>query len=117
MTQFWHNLSLTIQRLFGLKPVTVVNLIFSLLVIFLFVGAKRIFVWYANRQIKDDNKRHMAIKTMHYLSVIIAFVIIGIIWFGGGTGFAAYFGILSAGLAIALQDLLVNIAGCNMFCS
>ena len=33
------------------------------------------------------------------------------IWLGTGTGMAAYLGILSAGLAIAFQDPLTNLAG------
>jgi small-conductance mechanosensitive channel len=34
-----------------------------------------------------------------------------VIWFGGFTGWSAYLGIVSAGLAIALQDPLTNLAG------
>jgi small-conductance mechanosensitive channel len=34
-----------------------------------------------------------------------------VIWFGNATGWAAYLGILSAGLAIALQDPVTNLAG------
>jgi small-conductance mechanosensitive channel len=111
MKQLMERLITTLQQQLGLDPVTTVRLFFSLLVILLFLGSRKLFDLYANRRIEDANKRHMAIKTVHHLSGLIALIIIGIIWFGGSTGLAAYLGILSAGLAIALQDPLVNIAG------
>lgn len=99
------------QQQLGLNPISTDRLFFTFLVILLLLGSKKLFGLYANRRIEDANKRHMAIKTVRYLSGLVALVIIGIIWFGGSTGLAAYLGILSAGLAIALQDPLVNIAG------
>ena len=111
MKQLMESLKVTLQQQLGLDPVTTVRLFLSLLVILLLLGSKKLFDMYADRRIEDVNKRHMATKTVHYLSGLISFIIIGVIWFGGSTGLAAYLGILSAGLAIALQDPLVNIAG------
>jgi small-conductance mechanosensitive channel len=42
---------------------------------------------------------------------VVAFVAILKIWIQGITGLATYFGLLSAGLAIALQDPVANFAG------
>jgi small-conductance mechanosensitive channel len=111
MNQLWSTLEITFRRQFGFEPLTVHRIILSLLVILMFLVVRKLSDFYADRQIENANKRHMAIKTMHYLSGLISLVIIGVIWFGGSTGLAAYLGILSAGLAIALQDPLVNVAG------
>ena len=50
-------------------------------------------------------------KTLNYILGFIFFVATLVIWFGGLTGWSAYLGLVSAGLAIALQDPLVNLAG------
>lgn len=111
MKQLWNNLISVLHQQFGFDLETFRHLILSFLVLLLFIGLQKLFNLYAKHRIDDANKRHMAVKTTHYLFALLAFIIIGTIWFGGSSGLAAYFGLLSAGLAIALQDPLVNIAG------
>jgi small-conductance mechanosensitive channel len=43
--------------------------------------------------------------------VALAVLLIGRIWFEGVTSLATYLGLLSAGVAIALQSLVLNLAG------
>ena len=50
-------------------------------------------------------------KIVTYSVWAIAFVVIGRIWFAGFESISTYLGLLSAGLAIALQTPLVNLAG------
>lgn len=50
-------------------------------------------------------------KTVTYIVYPLAFVVIGNIWFPGFQAVSTYLGLLSAGLAIALQTPLVNLAG------
>jgi small-conductance mechanosensitive channel len=50
-------------------------------------------------------------KAMEYIIVIVGLFLVGRIWLEGVQSLATYLGILSAGLAIALQDLIVNLAG------
>ena len=50
-------------------------------------------------------------KTATYTSVILAFFLIGRIWYEGVQSLATFFGLFSAGLAIALKDIIANIAG------
>ena len=49
-------------------------------------------------------------KVLHIL-FLLAFIIIGQIWFKGIQSIATYLGLLSAGIAIALKDPLTNITG------
>jgi small-conductance mechanosensitive channel len=50
-------------------------------------------------------------KLVAYITWPIAFLVIGRIWFAGFEALSTYLGLLSAGLAIALQSPLVNLAG------
>ncbi len=50
-------------------------------------------------------------KTVAYITYPLAFLVIGRIWFAGFQALSTYLGLLSAGLAIALQTPLVNLAG------
>ncbi len=50
-------------------------------------------------------------KTVSYIIYPLAFLVIGRIWFAGFQAVSTYLGLLSAGLAIALQTPLVNLAG------
>jgi len=50
-------------------------------------------------------------KLVAYITWPLAFLVIGRIWFAGFEALSTYLGLLSAGLAIALQAPLVNLAG------
>jgi small-conductance mechanosensitive channel len=59
----------------------------------------------------DPARRYGLNKAVGGTVGVVAIVGLLAIWVQGSTGLAAYFGILSAGLAIALQDPLTNMAG------
>jgi len=50
-------------------------------------------------------------KLIEYVTVIVGFVLIGRLWVESIQSLVTYVGLLSAGLAIALQDLIVSLAG------
>ncbi|MCA9971035.1 MAG: mechanosensitive ion channel family protein [Anaerolineales bacterium] len=50
-------------------------------------------------------------KVVQYSTVILGIFLIGRVWLEGIQSLATYLGLLSAGIAIALQDLLINLAG------
>jgi small-conductance mechanosensitive channel len=62
-------------------------------------------------RVEDVARRYIVTKTMNYALGFVFFVAALVIWFGGLTGWSAYLGLVSAGLAIALQDPLVNLVG------
>lgn len=75
------------------------------------VGARLVIGHMLEKRVSEVQRRYLAKKTVNYL-ISFAFVIVTlVIWFGGLTGWSAYLGLVSAGLAIALQDPLVNLAG------
>ena len=63
------------------------------------------------RQIEDGARRYAINKATSYSLSFGTLLILVIIWAQGGASLAAYLGIVSAGLAIALQDPLTNVAG------
>ena len=63
------------------------------------------------RHIEDEGRRYMTVKLISYTLGFVGFILIGVIWITNITGLFAYIGIMSVGLAIALQDLLTNLAG------
>jgi len=50
-------------------------------------------------------------KTVTYVTALLTFLAVGRIWFQGFGSISTFLGLLSAGLAIALQDPIVNLAG------
>ena len=58
---------------------------------------------------KTENKYRWS-KFFNYTFVVISVFIVGRIWFAGVQSLATFLGLFSAGLAIALKDLIVNVA-------
>ncbi|HVJ93147.1 MAG TPA: mechanosensitive ion channel domain-containing protein [Labilithrix sp.] len=63
------------------------------------------------RAVEDPSSRFRITRATGYVVGVIATVLIVRMWIQGLAGIATYFGLLSAGVAIALQDPLTNIAG------
>jgi small-conductance mechanosensitive channel len=60
---------------------------------------------------RDVQVQYRIRKSVAYITYPLAFLVIGRIWFAGIQAVSTYLGLLSAGLAIALQTPLVNLAG------
>ncbi len=95
----------------GINPVLQEHILTSFLIIavlwILWLVALRI-VW---KNTEDAQLRYHWRKWLTYISVFIGFLLIGRVWFIGIGSLATYFGLLSAGLAIALKDLVSSFAG------
>lgn len=63
------------------------------------------------KRVSDARSRYSWQKTASYSITALAVVIIGRIWFAGFQSIATFLGLLTAGLAIALKDLIANLAG------
>lgn len=63
-----------------------------------------------HRRIEDPAIWYRTRKILSYTITIIGFVVLASIWLEG-SGIATYIGFLTAGLAIALSDVLKNLAG------
>lgn len=100
-----------IQDHFGLSSETQIKLFKTLLALLVVMGLRWVLARMVQRRIKDLTRRYLTLKSSSYAAGLLGLLLLARIWLGGQTGLAAYFGLLSAGLAIALQDPLTNLAG------
>jgi small-conductance mechanosensitive channel len=84
----------------------------TVLVVLLWFGISRLGRRLVVRAVDEPAARFQMTRVSGYAIGFVAFVIIARLWVQGIAGsIATYFGLLSAGVAIALQDPLINIAG------
>lgn len=106
-----HDLSRWLQEVSGLSAKTIVHIAGTLIIWALAAGLRAAFLVVIHRRVSDLGRRYTLRKSIGYFLGFAATILTLIIWFGNVTGWAAYLGILSAGLAIALQDPVTNLAG------
>lgn len=67
-------------------------------------------IWHKSEQ-EDYVKIYKWQKNSSYIALVLSIFVVGRIWFEGFSSIATFLGILSAGLAIALKDLITDLAG------
>lgn len=107
----WQRVTGFIESSTGLALDTQVNVLLTLAVIISAMIIRRVVTMVINRRTQDHSKRYIAAKTVRYLLLLAVGLMLVRIWLGGMESLVTYLGILSAGLAIALQDPLTNLAG------
>jgi len=88
-----------------------VKIIASLMAVIIFFIIRRLIQKYAVNNIKDIKIRYRTRQILSYTTFTLSAIIIGQIWFKGIQSITTYLGLLSAGIAIALKDPLVNLIG------
>jgi len=97
-----------LSNFFALESTTVDRLISSAIIILILIAAKFIILRVIARKTDDVRVRYNWRKGTTYSLVILGFLIIGRTWLTGFQSLTTYLGLLSAGLAIALRDPIVN---------
>lgn len=111
MPAWWPKLMDWGQSSLGLSPHVFERLLLSAVVLLTYLVARMVFSVVVDHRLKDATRKYLVTKTINYIFGFVVFVASLVIWFGNVAGWAAYLGILSAGLAIALQDPVTNFAG------
>lgn len=88
-----------------------IHVLESLFVIAVLLILRFVLLRVIYRNVSDNSLRYRWRKNLVYLLSFAGFLIIGRIWFEGIGSLATFLGLLSAGLAIALRDPLVDMAG------
>ncbi len=88
-----------------------IRLLQSFLVIALFYIFRILITKYFIKNLSNSKSRYRWQKAVSIVTTVLVFVIILRLWFEGVDSLATYFGFLTAGLAIALKDLIANFAG------
>jgi len=107
----WTAVETFIESSLGIGPRTFHALLASVVVVVGYLAVRGLLASLAGHRIQDVTKRYVATKTINYLLGLVVLIALIRIWLGGVTGIVTYLGLVSAGLAIALQDPLGNLAG------
>ncbi|MCK4880369.1 MAG: mechanosensitive ion channel family protein [Bacteroidales bacterium] len=101
----------SLQNTFGIAPENQTKILYSL-VILVVLGTIRFailkIVW---RLTEDPKSRYTWKRSVSFIIGFLTVILIGSVWIRAIGQFGAFLGLLTAGLAIALKDLLTNIAG------
>jgi small-conductance mechanosensitive channel len=100
-----------LKSFFSLNPEYLHKLIASLLVLVLLWLLRQIVLYLVSRRSGDVRVRYGWRKASSYFTVLIGILILGRIWFAEFESVSVFFGLMSAGLAIALKDPIVNFVG------
>jgi len=110
MNDLWLSIGELGQPL-GLSSATTHRIVLTGLVLIVYIAMRVVLIGVVPRRFSDPSRQYAFSKSVNYglgFSLLLAIVLI---WLGNFSGLVAYLGILSAGLAIALQDPLTNLAG------
>jgi small-conductance mechanosensitive channel len=96
---------------FGITSDTMWKIGGSLAVVVVWTILGRLVRRVLSRTVEDDASRFQMMRASGYVIGAIALILIARLWVQDVSGIATYFGLVSAGIAIALQDPLTNLAG------
>lgn len=90
---------------------TISRLIFAGVGILVVIVVVRVLQRMLSRYVHDSNTRHRARKAATFFGYVLAFVVVATIYSDRLGGFTVAFGVAGAGIAFALQEVIVSIAG------
>ncbi len=94
-----------------LDPAIHSALLRSVLVILILMLLRAVAVRIMRARTEDIRTRYRWQKTITYTTVFVGILLVGRVWYEGIANLATFLGLLSAGLAIALRDPIVNLGG------
>jgi small-conductance mechanosensitive channel len=95
----------------GISPELQAKLLSTVVTVLVLWALHRVVLAVAYRRVTDPWSRYRWRKSVTYLALAIGAVLVGRTWFLGVETLATFFGLLSAGLAIALKDPVADLAG------
>jgi small-conductance mechanosensitive channel len=102
-------LSLWLQQTLGIGSDIQLRFLETLLTLLALWILRQVLLRTLIQRIASSRSRYQWRKTVDYLFFLIGFLLIWPIWFSGIQSIATYLGLLSAGLAVALKDPIVNL--------
>lgn len=99
-----------IEKATGLAPTIQFKILISVVFILMFVMLRMVLLKILWRNTEDVKLRYKWKKVLTYILAIIVLLLLAQVWFEGFRNMGTYIGLLSAGIAIALKDMVTNIA-------
>ncbi|MGD2120167.1 MAG: mechanosensitive ion channel [Gemmatimonadota bacterium] len=87
------------------------NVLLSLLAVVLIYGLRRLILRLVDRRVSDPKIVYQWSKSSSYIALLLSVIMVGTIWLEGLRSLGTFLGLLSAGLAIALKDVVSSMAG------
>lgn len=87
------------------------NLLLSFLAIAVVYTLRRLVLRFVDRRVEDPKVAYQWSKSSSYVALFLTFVVVGTIWLEGLRELGTFLGLLSAGIAIALKDVVASAAG------
>jgi small-conductance mechanosensitive channel len=87
------------------------RLLATLFVVLLFAALRYVALRVVYGRVEDSRSLYQWRKTLTYVTFLLGLLAVGRIWVRGFDSVSTFLGLLSAGLAIALRDPIVNLAG------
>ncbi|MCO5185057.1 MAG: mechanosensitive ion channel family protein [Anaerolineae bacterium] len=100
-----------IETTLNLSPDLQVKLFYTALIILLLMLVRFVVTRVVARRTDNPATIYAWRKGVEYVGLVIGLLLISRVWFTGSGSFVTYLGLLSAGLAIALQDPITNLIG------
>lgn len=95
----------------NIEQITIHKIIISAGIIVILGIINSLARYLIEKNIKDLRTRYSWFKVSNYTIVIIGIFFVGRVWFLGFQTIATFLGLLSAGIAIALREIILNLAG------
>lgn len=96
---------------FFVSDPTGVKVVQSLVLIIITILITRLIKRIVFNKLEDNRKYYIFKQRLNYTTGFIIIVGILFIWISSGTSLTTYIGLLSAGIAIALKEIFINMAG------
>jgi len=100
-----------IAEALGASPELIKKIAASLGIFAVYAIGRRFIANLIGRGVDDGAARYRFTKAGQLLLLGVALIVLARVWFQGATGVGTWLGLLSAGVAVALQDPLENLAG------
>lgn len=111
MNEFLSDIFGSVDEWTGISPEVQLKLVESAILILVLVALRNIALHLLRRYADDVRVRYQWRKIITYITVTIGVFAVSRIWVGWFDDIGTFFGLLSAGLAIALKDPVMNVAG------
>jgi len=104
-------LSNSLENTLGITPENQTKILYSILILVVLGGIRFAILKIVWRFTEDPKSRYTWKRSVSFTVGTLTMILIGSVWIRAIGQFGAFLGLLTAGLAIALKDLLTNIAG------
>lgn len=95
----------------NIQEAHVINILWSTGLALVIYAVKSILLRFIHKKIANQLLYFKAKRLINFIAFMLYMVLFALIWFEAGGALVTYLGLFSAGLALALKDILLNIAG------